>query len=52
MSRRSSSPSTEQLSRTELEALRVKLDAMPRHELETFYKATHNAFRNALRRRT
>ena len=49
MSRRSSSPSTEQLSRTELEALRVKLHAMPRHELETFYKATHNACRYALR---
>jgi len=27
----------------------VKLEAMPRHELETFYKATHNACRYVLR---
>jgi hypothetical protein len=45
MARRSTSPSVEQFTRTELEALRVKLEAMPRHELETFYKATHNACR-------
>ena len=49
MARRFTSPSVEQLTRAELEALRVKLEAMPRHELETFYKATHNACRNALR---
>jgi len=49
MVRRSASPSFEQLSSAELEALRVKLEAMPRHELETFYKATHNACRYVLR---
>ena len=27
----------------ELAELRRKLEAMPRHELEIFYKATHNA---------
>jgi hypothetical protein len=43
MVRRSASPSVEQLTRGELEALRKKLEAMPRHELETFYQATHNA---------
>jgi hypothetical protein len=46
---RRSAPSVEQLTRAELEALRVKLEAMPRHELETFYKATHNACRYVLR---
>ena len=35
----------EQLTRAELEALSVKLESMPRHELETFYEATHNACR-------
>ena len=49
MARRSASPSREQLTRAELEALRKKLEAMPRHELETFYKATHNACRYALK---
>src|ERR1700733_6091520 len=49
MARRSASPSREQLPRAELEALRKKLEAMPRHELETFYKATHNACRYALK---
>jgi len=47
MPRRSTSPSVEQLTRAELETLRVKLEAMPRHDLETFYKATHNACRYA-----
>ncbi len=27
----------------------MKLETMPRHELETFYKATHNACRYTLR---
>ena len=27
----------------------MKLESMPRHELETFYKATHNACRYVLR---
>jgi hypothetical protein len=49
MARRSTSPSTEQLTRAQLEELRLKLEAMPRHELETFYKATHNACRYVLR---
>jgi len=49
MARRSTSPSREQLTRAELKALRAKLEAMPRHELETFYKATHNACRYELR---
>lgn len=42
-------PSVEQLTRAELEALRPRLAAMPRHELKTFYKATHNARRYMLR---
>jgi hypothetical protein len=45
MTRRSASPSAEQLTRAELEALRARLEAMPRHELETYYKAAHNACR-------
>jgi len=49
MTKRSTSPSVEQLTRAELEALRVRLEAMPRHELETFYKATHNARRYVMR---
>ena len=49
MTKRSTSPSVEQLTRAELEALRVRLEAMPRHELETFYKATHNACRYVMR---
>ena len=32
-----------------MEELRVKLESMPRHELETFYKATHNACRYVMR---
>jgi hypothetical protein len=49
MARRSANPSVEQLTRAELEALSVKLEAMRRHELETFYKATHNACRYMMR---
>jgi len=49
MARRSTSPLVEQLTRAELAARRVKLEAMPRHELATFYKATHNACRYVLR---
>jgi len=39
MARRSTNPSTEQLTRAELEELRLRLEAMPRYELETVYKA-------------
>jgi hypothetical protein len=49
MARRSTSSSKEQLTRAELEELQLKLEAMPRHELETFYKATHNACRYVMR---
>ena len=49
MARRSTKPSSEQLTRAELETLRHRLDAMPRYELETFYKATHNACRYVVR---
>ena len=49
MARRSTNPSSEQLSRSELEALRHRLDEMPRYELETFCNATHNACRYVLR---
>ncbi len=40
---------TEQLTHAELKELRLRLEAMPRHELETFYKATHNACRYVMR---
>jgi hypothetical protein len=43
------SPSIEQVTRAELEEIRVKLEAMPQHEMETFYKATHNACRYVMR---
>ena len=43
MARRPHSPSQEQLTPSELVELRRKLEAMPQHELEIFYKATHNA---------
>ena len=43
------SPFVEQLTRSELEVLRVKLEAMSRHELETFYKATHDDVRASCR---
>ncbi len=49
MARRFNSPSREQLSKAEIEALRRNLAAMPRYELETFYKATHNACKLAVR---
>ena len=42
-------PSQEQLTASELLELRRKLEAMPRHELEIFYKATHNARRYVMR---
>ncbi len=40
---------TEQHTHAELKELRLRLEAMPRHELETFYKATHNACRYVMR---
>ncbi len=40
---------TEQLTHAELKELRLRLEAMPRHELETFYKTTHNACRYVMR---
>lgn len=43
MARRPNSPSQEQMTSSELLELRRKLESMPRHELEIFYKATHNA---------
>ena len=49
MARRYSTPAKEKLTREHLEELRGRLEAMPRHELEIFYKATHNACRYALR---
>jgi hypothetical protein len=39
----------EQLTTVELKELRQKLVAMPRYELENFYKATHNACRLSVR---
>jgi len=45
MARRPNTGSREQLTRTELEDLRQKLSAMPPHELESYYRATHNACR-------
>jgi hypothetical protein len=38
--------------RAELEALGTKLEAMPKHELEAFYKLTDNAWKDLLRGRT
>jgi len=35
----------EKLNETELAALRQRLSNMPLHDLETYYKATHNACR-------
>lgn len=49
MARRPNAPSEEQLTTSELLELRRKLEAMPRHELEIFYKATHNACRYVMR---
>jgi hypothetical protein len=49
MARRSTSPTNEQLTHAELEELRLRLEAMPQHELGTFYRATHSACRYALR---
>jgi len=43
MALRPNSPAQEQLTSAELFELRRRLEAMPRHELEIFYKATHNA---------
>ena len=37
--------SNEKLNEAELGALRQRLSAMPLHQLETFYKAAHNACR-------
>ena len=45
MARRPNVGSREQLTPAELRELREKLAAMPRYELEAFYKATHNACR-------
>ncbi len=49
MARRPNAPSEEQFTASELLELRRKLEAMPRHELEIFYKATHNACRYVMR---
>jgi len=37
--------SNDRLNETELAALRQRLSTMPLHDLEAFYKATHNACR-------
>jgi len=49
MARRPNNAATEQLSAAELEELRQRLAAMPRHEVEIFYKAIHNACRYTFR---
>jgi len=49
MARRPDNPSTEQLTRTQLDEVRRRLEAMPLWELENFYKATHNACRYSVR---
>ena len=49
MARRPDNPSTEQLTKAELEEVRRRLEAMPLWELENLYKATHNACRYAVR---
>jgi hypothetical protein len=49
MARRPKAPSQEQLTPSELLELRRKLEGMPHHELEIFYKATHNACRYVMR---
>jgi len=49
MARRRDLPSSEQLTKAELEDVRRRLAAMPLYELENFYRATHNACRYAIR---
>jgi len=49
MARRPNTGSQEQLNPSELQELRRTLEKMPRHELEIFYKATHNACAYRLR---
>jgi hypothetical protein len=43
MARRRYSQSKEQFSAAEIVELRRRLEAMPRYELEIFYRATHSA---------
>jgi hypothetical protein len=43
MARRPNTGSREQLTQEELAALRKELEEMTLHQLETYYKATHNA---------
>lgn len=47
MARKPNTGNKEQLTPAELGELRRRLAAMPSHELEIFYKATHNACRYA-----
>jgi hypothetical protein len=49
MARRPNHPATEQLDQAELGALRDRLAQMPRHQLEIFYRSTHNACRYVMR---
>jgi hypothetical protein len=45
MARRPNHPSTEQLGDAELVELRERLAQMPRHQLDIYYRSTHNACR-------
>lgn len=45
MARRPNQPASEQLQEAQLAELRERLARIPRHELEIFYRATHNACR-------
>ncbi len=45
MARRPKTGSRETLTAAELEALRLRLEGLKHYEVETFYKATHNACR-------
>ena len=49
MARRPNAPTQEQLTASELLELRHKLESMPHHKLEIFYKATHSACRYVMR---
>lgn len=49
MARRPNTGSGEQLAAADIQELRRRLEQMPRHDLEIFYRATHNACRYVMR---
>jgi len=49
VARRPNHPSSEQLGEAEIAELRERLAQMARHQLEIFYRSTHNACRYVMR---